>query len=60
MRAAFDDAAVVHHANHIGPLYRRKPMRDDESGAISCKPGKRFLHKFLALGVERACCLVEQ
>ena len=55
-----DDRAFLHHADEVGVLHRRQPVRDDEGGAVLGELRQAPLHQPLRFGVERARRLVEQ
>ena len=59
VRAALDDAAVLHQQDQIGAADRRQPVRDDERRAPGEQRRHRRLNELLALGVEVARRLVE-
>ena len=60
VRAARDDAAVIHDDDTVGLLHGGQPVRDDDRRALRHELFERLLHEQLALRVERARRLVEQ
>ena len=60
MAADLDDAALVEHADQVGLLHRRQPVRDHQHRAAPHQPFERRLHLGLGFRVERAGRLVEQ
>ena len=59
VRAALDDAAVLHQQNQIRAAHGRETMRDHEGRPPGQKFGHRRLNQLFALGIEVARRLVE-
>ena len=59
MIALLDDAAVLHHQDHVGIADGGQPVCDHEAGAITAQPCHRLLHQQLGPGVDRAGRLVQ-
>ena len=51
---------LIEHQDAVAGQHRRKPVRDDQRGAVLHQPGERGLHQRLAFGIERGGGLVEQ
>ena len=60
VRAFLDQPAVRQHDDVVGIDDRRKPVRDDDRGAVLHHLGERCLHARLGFVVERRGRLVEQ
>ena len=60
MASDLDDAALIEHADQVGLLHRRQPVRDHQHGAALHQAFERQLHLGLGLAVERAGRLVEE
>ena len=60
MPAGFDDHAVLDHQDAIRVHDRRKPMRDDESGAALAQFRQRLLDVPFGFRIERCGRFVEQ
>src|SRR5690606_9888630 len=59
VRAALDDAALVHHEDLVGGLDGGEAVRDDEGGAPAAEVLEAVADEGLALGVEAGGGLVE-
>ena len=60
MRSLFNDFAVFEHNDPIGGANSRKPVRDDQSGAILHQLIQRILDQLLAFGIKCAGRLIKQ
>src|SRR5690606_7333645 len=54
MRAALDDAALLHHQDQVGASDGREAVGDDEAGALAPQGDHRLLQEQLGPGVDRA------
>src|ERR1043165_354057 len=59
MRAALDDAALLHHQDLVGVHDRRKPVRDDERGVALGDTVELGLYRLLRFRIERRGRFVE-
>ena len=60
MRAALDDHAVIEHENLVGADDGRKPVRDDERGAVARHAVELILDVPFGMAVERRGRFIEQ
>src|SRR5215472_12755766 len=59
VRAFLNDSPVLDDDDPIGTANRRKPMRDDQGGAILHQDFERLLHRTLGLRIERGSRFIE-
>ena len=58
MRAALYDSAVFEHHNHVGILYGRKPVCDNENRSALHKSVRTLLNEKFGSGIDRRGCFV--
>jgi len=59
VRAAFEDAAILHHKNLLGAANGGKTVRDDERGAAAHQVAQAFLNERLRFGIKAGGGFVE-
>ncbi len=52
MRSFFHNPALIHNDNSIRRAYGRKPVRDDDRGAMLHQTVERVLYKTLAFRIQ--------
>jgi len=60
MRAYLGNAAFIQNQDTIGLEDGRKPVRDDDGGAVLHQAIERLLYQGFAFGIERRCRFVEK